>query len=402
MLFVTLGLMPAFGQHLPSPVGPGVRLPGLFAGRTPEGNNPAKAFISSATPGWTPFFQFTPHTGLDAHSAVYDSATNVMIVFGGFDAGLAYRDTNAVLLRADANGSGNWSTLIANGIAGSPAPREAHTAVYDSTDNRMIVFSGCDRASFTSPCAVLSGVWVLTNANGQGGTPAWTKLSPTGTAPAPRIFHTAVYDSANNRMIIFGGSNATQLFYDVWVLSNANGLGGTPAWTRLSPNGGPPSNVAAASAVYDPNNNIMMVFGGITNITFTGFSNAVWTLSHANGLGGTPQWTNIVANGAAGSPARRALLAATYDAANNRMTIFGGEVSSAIGATNDVWVLAGANGLGGTPTWTRLTPAGIPPGTRAEHTAVYDAANNLMIIFAGENLDSQHYITWVLSDANGL
>jgi hypothetical protein len=33
--------------------------------------------------------------------------------------------------------------------------------------------------------------------------------------------------------------------------------------------------------------------------------NAVWTLSHANGLGGTPQWTNIVANGAAGSPPLR-------------------------------------------------------------------------------------------------
>jgi hypothetical protein len=68
---------------------------------------------------WTSNFRATLDTALVSASAVYDQATNTMIVFGGIDAiGLAFGDTNAVLLYAPATGDGLWSTLIANGTAG--------------------------------------------------------------------------------------------------------------------------------------------------------------------------------------------------------------------------------------------------------------------------------------------
>ena len=185
----------------------------------------------------------------------------------------------------------------------------------------------------------------------------------------------------------------------MWVLSHANGLGGTPAWTKLLPSGGPPSGVAGSSAVYDPTNNIMTVFAGV-NHAATADTNGVWTLSHANGVGGTPQWTNIVANGAAGSPAKRESPTAVYDVANNRMIIFGGGPLTG-GSFNDVWVLASANGLG-TPAWTKLRPTGVLPGTRYFTSAVYDAINNQMMVFAGTNDEAAYFVTWVLSDANGL
>ena len=267
----------------------------------------------------------------------------------------------------------------------------------------MIVFGGCT-GTFDSGCTTFfNDVWVLSNANGQGGTPVWTQLSPAGTPPAPRVYHTAVYDAANNRMTIFGGSTLTQSLSDVWVLSNANGLGGTPTWTQLTPSGGPPQGVYAASAVYDAVNNIMIVFGG-SNFAVTKDTNAVWTLSHANGLGGTPQWTNIVPNGAPGSPSKRSNQTAAYDAANNRMIIFGGlnDFSTGFAGYNDTWVLDNANGIGGPSVWTRLNPTGTKPGVRWNHTAVYDAANNLLMVFAGINTEAQFYITWVLSHANGL
>ena len=190
-------------------------------------------------------------------------------------------------------------------------------------------------------------------------------------------------------MIVFGGSaNFTQIFSDVWVLSNANGSGGTPVWTQLSPGGQPPKGGFAPSAVYDPANNIMNVFGGGST---TAAYNGVWTLSHANGRGGTPQWANIIANGAAGSPAKRSGHTAVYDAANNRMIAFGGAAFSgqfSFTGFNDVWVLANANGLGGTPVWAKLKITGLAPGGRSGHTAVYDATNNRMMVFAGENLDA--------------
>src|SRR5262249_24577859 len=144
-----------------------------------------------------------------------------------------------------------------------------------------------------------------------------------GTPPSPRAYLSAVYDPANNVMTVFGGlTSFTSFSSEVWTLSHANGLGGTPAWQKLSPTGGPPDGLASTSAVYASVNDIMTVFAGTP--LGGGVTNSVWTLSHANGLGGTPVWTNIIKNAVAGSPAKRSAHGAIYDSVNNRMTIFGG------------------------------------------------------------------------------
>lgn len=396
--FIALLVTSGFGQGTPARADLRT-LQGFLRLRAPSANGREQTLLPTG-PGWSSNFNFTPDTALVGHSAVYDAGTNTMIVFGGTDWGMDGFDTSAVLLFAPANGDGSWATLVANGAPGSPSARDTHTAVYDSANNRMIVFGGED-----TNLTPLADVWVLSNANGQGGTPVWTQLSPSGSPPPARSGHTAVYDPANNLMVVFGGANDAQAFNDVWVLSNANGLGGTPAWSRLSPGGTPPKGVLYTSAVYDPSNNVMTVFGGFYAINVSSVSNGVWTLSHANGLGGTPQWTNIVANGASGSPAKRGDHTAVYDAVNNRMMIFGGLAGSgpaSISGFNDVWVLTNANGMGGTPSWIKLNIAGVKPGTRGLHTAVYDSANNLMMIFAGDNFDPVYYVVWVLSHANGL
>jgi hypothetical protein len=369
----------------------------------PPGGGYDNANNVNGTPHWSSAFTIPADAGLIAQSAVYDQATNTMIVFGGVNKCYVCEGTNAVVLNAPATGSGVWSTLIANGAPGSPPARDLHSAVYDSVNNRMIIFGG----EVYSTGATLNDVWVLSNANGQGGPASWTQLNPSGSLPTARLFHSAVYDAANNIMTVFGGQTSNfQPLTDVWVLSHANGLGGTPAWTQLSPGGRLPSGVFGHTAVYDASNNIMIVFAGI-NAANTSTTNGVYALSHANGLGGTPQWSKILGNGTAGSPAKRLSPTAVYDAANNRMTIFGGSPNTGNnglpggGEFNDVWVLANANGLG-TPVWTQLHPTGGPVGTRVFHTAVYDAVNNLMVIYGGDNYEAVYFDTWVLSDANGL
>jgi hypothetical protein len=85
------------------------------------------------------------------------------------------------------------------------------------------------------------------------------------------------------------------------------------------------------------------------------------------------------------------------------MVVFGG-VGSA-GDTNDVWVLENANGLGGTPAWALLIPTSVPPSPREKHTAVFNAATNRMVVFAGfTQLPPSGYLNdvWVLTDANGV
>ena len=96
-------------------------------------------------------------------------------------------------------------------------------------------------------------------------------------------------------MIILGGDDTT----DVWALTNANGLGGAPAWVQLTPSRGPPESLEGAVAIYDQSHNIVTTFGGYWCF------NSVWSLSNANGLSGTPVWTNLIPNAAAGSPGCR-------------------------------------------------------------------------------------------------
>src|SRR6266478_8550976 len=95
--------------------------------------------------------------------------------------------------------SSEWIKLTPTG--GPPPARFGHTSVYDPVSNRLIIFGGCATSACitTAPAVTLNDLWVLTNANGQGGTPAWIQLTPTGGPPPPRFLHATVYDPVNNR-----------------------------------------------------------------------------------------------------------------------------------------------------------------------------------------------------------
>src|SRR5689334_5373273 len=71
-----------------------------------------------------------------------------------------------------------------------------------------------------------------------GESSSWTQLAPSGSAPATRMTHGAVYDETHNRMILFGGMEP--LFNDTWVLVNADGTSGAPAWIQVVPTNSPP------------------------------------------------------------------------------------------------------------------------------------------------------------------
>ena len=123
-------------------------------------------------------------------------------------------------------------------------------------------------------------IWILSNANGSGGTPAWTQLTPSNSGPVARSGHTATYDAVNNVMTIYAGYSGTALLSDAWVLSGANGQAGTATWTQLA------SGQARRyhSSVYDPASNQMITFGGATGTKPLSPSSDVYGLSDGNGL----------------------------------------------------------------------------------------------------------------------
>jgi hypothetical protein len=290
-----------------------------------------------------------------------------------------------------------WSQLT---TVGSPPALPGNAENYDSSNNRLIVFFG---RWDTLPS---DEVWILTNANGLGGTSTWTQLQPTGTAPTINGDATAVYDASANQLVVYGGcsDDCGSALSNVYVLTHANGLGGTPAWSQSSPNTSIPRD--GQTAVYDLTTNSMITFGG--NLAFPGTDqNDTNVLSPANGR--SPTWTTLAPSG--GPPGAREAATAVYDRAHNLMILFGGLISYSSGDNsdyNDVWTLSGANGQGGTPTWTQLQPQGALPPGRSVHTAVYDSAQNAMYVFGGElwSQTAQSYTTlgdvWKLTNANEL
>lgn len=256
----------------------------------------------------------------------------------------------------------------------------------------MIIFGGVN----TNVC--LNDVWVLTNANGNG-VSAWNQLSPVGGPPPARGSSGGGYDPVSNTLMIYGGADCSGHEYsDYWVLSHANGLGGTPTWNQLFPAGGPGPR-SYQTMVYDPTSNELIQFSGYQNGTDY---NDVWVLTNANGTTGVPAWGQLFPVGT--PPQARYISRAIYDPVSNRMTVFGGlDAGSSLG---DTWVLTNANGTEGTAAWIQIAQSSVVyPAPRFGPTAVYDASRNVMIVFSGDISLSQLLMTndvFFLSHANGL
>jgi len=341
----------------------------------------------------------TPPTSRYSVGQAYDAANDRLILFSGDDNLGLPRPTDVWILTNATGAAPGWMQLFPTG--GPPFGRFGTTEVYAPTSNRIIVHAGC--GGNCTP--MLNDTWVLTNANGLGGAPAWINLP---SAPVARGEHAAVYDDANNRMIIFGGHTGfpTTERNDVWVLTNADGTGGTPTWIQLFPAGVPPTSRRPYSMAYDPATNRLIIFGGLNTIPCCSVNvfNDVWVLTNANGLGGAPLWIQLAPLGT--PPAARAAHTVVYDSGSNRMTLFAGnEGVFPPPPFNDVWVITGANGLG-VPQWVQLNPNGGPPIGRALHTAGFNPASNRMVIAMGSNgalpFPSVLNDVWVLTNANGI
>ncbi len=287
-----------------------------------------------------------------------------------------------------------WIQLLPAGAI--PAIRGGHTAVLDEGSNRLIVFGGRAAGS------LVSEVWVLTNANGLGGTPTWMPLAPTGSSPPGRIGHSAIYDPGSNRMIVFAGTTDATRLNDVWVLTNANGTEAVaPIWVPLAPGGPLPAVRAGHSYTYDPISNRMTVFGGEAQYGNPNGLSDLWILTNANGLGGAPVWTEQAPDGV--GPSARGEGTAWYDGLNNRMIMYSGSPNAC--GLDEIWVLENANGLGGTPSWSQLPTFGTSPEVRIGPNIGYRPASNRLVLFAGFGgipCFPSFQDVWILTNANGL
>jgi hypothetical protein len=99
----------------------------------------------------------------------------------------------------------------------------------------------------------MDDTWIYSYGNN-----TWTELNITG-KPDTRYWHGMVYDSINHQVIVYGGRHTVATgvaLEDTWILNLS-----TNQWTEVLPLSHP-SNRMDFSMVYDTNNQKSIVFGG--------------------------------------------------------------------------------------------------------------------------------------------
>src|SRR5262249_47918538 len=140
---------------------------------------------------------------------------------------------------------------------------------------------------------------------------------------------------------------------DLWAYRPGNNT-----WLQLGPTGGPPAGRSGHTAIWDPGNAQMLVFGGNNGSVL----NDLWAYRPASN-----SWVPLSLGG--GGPAARDLHTAVWDASNAQMLVFGGRNSGG-NWLNDLWAYRPASN-----TWGALSPTGGPPPVRYLHAAAWDSAD---------------------------
>ncbi len=298
-----------------------------------------------------------------------DSIGQRMILFGGGNYRLPWGEHFNDTWTLDFN-TQTWRLLhISQPL---PAPRRSPSMVYYPIFNCVILFGGRDEYTF------YNDVWFLNLNTGYEG---WIQIFPSGTQPPARDAHSAIIDPVNNRMIVFGGYDANgNNFNDVWSL-NLNDT----SWIQLNPSGSPPPIRGAHTAIYDPIENRMIVFGGSSSTIY----NDVWALDLNYG---NESWHQLFPSG--NLPGQRTRHWAIYDNQNHEMIIgFGYDYPGYMLYYNDLWALD-LNNL----TWHQITPSGINMEGRRGSCAAYDPFYHKIFVFGGDQYYDYYFgDTYVLT-----
>ncbi|MCI4334487.1 MAG: kelch repeat-containing protein [Thermoplasmata archaeon] len=197
---------------------------------------------------WTQLRPAVSPSGRVAFGLAYDQADGYVLLFSGevTVTGTYGNDTWTYL-------GGKWTQLFP---AISPRPRVLSGMVYDAADGYVLLFGGEEYAPNASHVAWSNDSWTFV-----AGT--WTALAPPacvtcGPAPSGRAASAMVYDAWDGYVLLFGGQNGSTIYLDdTWSY-----LGGT--WTNITASAGvPPPGTVGGSAVYDPLDGYVLLYGGL-------------------------------------------------------------------------------------------------------------------------------------------
>ena len=315
-------------------------------------------FYFAFSQGWTQLATTGAITARSNTSAIYDPVHNRMLLFGGHTSGGNVNDVWSLDLTSNV-----WS-MIPTVSTQIPAPRFTHICMFDSLNNRMLVWSG-------NGSVLYNDVWAFNLSDS-----TWHQLFPDGNvtgAPLKRYGVAAVFDPLNRNIISFAGFTTSGRFDDTWSFSVDN-----QNWTDET-NLIFPLRRCLTSQSFAPDRREMIVYGGQS----TGNLNDLWTLN-VDGF----NWTNHTP---AFPPAARHFPSNVY-CGNGHVVIFGGNSlnqGNTAGALNDLWAFSLIS-----QTCDTIPQGSIKPSARYGHTSIYIPSQDKMIIFGGQGVTSLNAETW--------
>ncbi|MDD5491420.1 MAG: kelch repeat-containing protein [bacterium] len=247
--------------------------------------------------------------------------------------------------------------------------RFGHSAVLDTIADRILVFGGNTGTHYND--LVTNTVYSFDIAAN-----TWAVFPTTGTdVPVARSAQAAIFDPQFNRMIVYGGRDVDQtVLNDTYILD----LSVTPAqWSKANLNYEAPARWQA-TPIYDQVRKRMVIFGGIkTNNEPT---DEIWYLSLSAASLTSQRWTQIFpANDTSADLARTAQVM-VYDPNTDRIVVTSGWAPLTLTEAfyNSTYTFDFGTGI-----WSLVAPGPDIPQARRNASGVYDTIHKQTILFGG-------------------
>ncbi|HOB70584.1 MAG TPA: kelch repeat-containing protein, partial [bacterium] len=316
----------------------------LFGGLTDSGiNDELWEFDGESWEEIIPQSDINP-TERNSQMMFYDTINSHIILFGGIsdegEMGDAWKYDD-----------GKWKEMSDPSKNETPDERMAHAAAYDSKRQRTVLFGG----------DVFYYSWNDETWEWNDG--QWEQIVPESMDnPDLRGYHSMVFDEVSEKVILFGGLTDWGASEEMWEWDGKR-------WDLVIPESfSNPAGRDSHAAVYDSEQNCMILFGGWTD---SGAENIIWKWDGRS-------WEEVVP-ATSDVPTVRFSHAMAYDKNRNRIVLFGGLTED--GINDETWEWDGAK-------WEKIIPENnIFPSARHGHSMIYDESLQKVLLYGGNTAE---------------